>query len=161
VEKRLERALGHSSRTETTVLLEEPGAFDADMMQEDEAAAKAEAECPRPVLTMFTDVHDLIAGQPDTRSHGKMGGAGWGIKTHGYDQKTNDAECAALVRALETAAGRQTTPERVTIFTGAQAAIRRKASNEPGPRQFYVIQARKHIATLRRARPGIIIEIRW
>jgi len=35
------------------------------------------------------------------------------------------------------------------------------ASDEPGPGQQYALQARKHIATLRRARPGIGIEIRW
>ena len=49
----------------------------------------------------------------------------------------------------------------MTIFTDAQAAIRRMASEEPGPGQQYAIQARKHIAVLRRARPGITIEIRW
>jgi len=54
-----------------------------------------------------------------------------------------------------------TSCERVTIFTDAQAAIRRMASDEPGPGQQYVLRARKHIAALRRARPGIIIEIRW
>jgi ribonuclease HI len=42
----------------------------------------------------------------------------------GYNQEAYDAECAALARALETAARRQTTPEKVTIFTDAQAAIR-------------------------------------
>jgi hypothetical protein len=35
------------------------------------------------------------------------------------------------------------------------------ASEEPGPGQIYAIQARKHIAMLRRARPDITIEIRW
>ena len=35
------------------------------------------------------------------------------------------------------------------------------ASDEPGPGQQYAIQARKHIAALRRARPGITIEIHW
>jgi len=34
-------------------------------------------------------------------------------------------------------------------------------SDEPGPGQQYAIQARKHIAALRRARPGIAIEIWW
>jgi hypothetical protein len=34
------------------------------------------------------------------------------------------------------------------------------ALEEPGPDQMHAIQARKHIAALRRARPGIIIEIR-
>ena len=59
------------------------------------------------------------------------------------------------------ASRRNTTPERITIFTDAQAAIRRMASGEPGPGQQYALQARKHIAALRRARPGIITEIRW
>jgi len=53
------------------------------------------------------------------------------------------------------------TPERVTIFTDAQAAIRRMDSDEPGPGQRYAVQARRHIAAFRRARPGIIIDIRW
>jgi ribonuclease HI len=35
------------------------------------------------------------------------------------------------------------------------------ASEEPGPRQMYEIQARKYIAGLRRAGPGIVIEVRW
>jgi len=56
---------------------------------------------------------------------------------------------------------RPTTPERITIFTDAQAAIRRIASEEPSPGQQYALQARKHIATLRKAGPGIILETRW
>jgi len=79
----------------------------------------------------------------------------------GYNQEAYDAECAALARALESAARRHRTPERVTIFTDAQAAIRRMSSDEPGPGQQYALQARKHIPTLRRARTGIVIEIRW
>jgi len=52
-----------------------------------------------------------------------------------------------LARALEVAARRrQATPERVTIFTDAQAAPRRMATDKPGPGQKYVIQARKWIA---------------
>jgi len=78
----------------------------------------------------------------------------------GYNHEAYDAECA-LARALESASRRNPAPEQVTIFTDAQAAIKRMASEEPGPGQQYVLQARKHIATLRRARPGITIEIRW
>jgi hypothetical protein len=37
----------------------------------------------------------------------------------GYNQEAYDAECAAVARALETAARRQTTPERATVFTDA------------------------------------------
>jgi len=35
------------------------------------------------------------------------------------------------------------------------------AWEEPGPGRKYALQARKHIAVLRKARPDIIIEIRW
>jgi hypothetical protein len=52
-------------------------------------------------------------------------------------------------------------PEKVTIFTDAQAAIRRMASEEPSPSEMCAVQARKHIATLRRAKPDITTEIRW
>jgi len=84
-----------------------------------------------------------------------------GVKVHmGYNQEAFDAECAALARALESVAGGYI-PERVTIFSDAQAAIRRMASDEPGPGQQYAIQARKHIAALRMIRPSISIEIRW
>ena len=85
-----------------------------------------------------------------------------GIKTHmGYNQEANDAECAVLACALESASRRNTTLERVTIFTDAQAAIRRMASEEPGPGQQHALQAREHIAALRMAGPGVIIEILW
>jgi len=47
------------------------------------------------------------------------------------------------------------------IFTDAQSAIRRMASGEPGPGQKYALETRNHIATLRRAKPDINIEIRW
>jgi len=47
-----------------------------------------------------------------------------GLKIHmAYNKGAYDAEYAALVKVLETAARQQTTSERVTIFTDAQAAI--------------------------------------
>jgi hypothetical protein len=64
-------------------------------------------------------------------------------------------------QALEGATRRQNIPERLTIFTDAQTAIRRMASEEPGPGQKYAIQARQWIVALRKARPDIVIEIRW
>jgi len=76
----------------------------------------------------------------------------------GNNQEAYDAECAGLARALEIASRRQTIPERVTFFTDAQAAIRRMASEELGPSQKYALQARKHIAVLRKARPGITLK---
>jgi len=44
---------------------------------------------------------------------------------------------------------------------GCPSRLRRMASEEPGPCQKYALQARKHIAVLRKARPDITIEIRW
>ena len=124
--------------------------LDAELVQEEEAEAKAEGRAT------------AGCGAAGYAVVWKNGQSWVGIKTHiGYNQEAYGAECAALARALESASRRQTTPVRVTIFTDAQAAIRRMASVEPGPGQQYALQARKHIATLRRARQGIIIEIRW
>jgi len=105
---------------------------------------------------MFTDgsrMEDEAAGYAVAWKNGQT----WkGIKTHmGYNQEAYDAECAALARALESASRRNTIPDRVTIFTDAQAAIRRMASDEPGPGRKYALEARRHIATLRRGKPGI------
>ena len=159
--RRLTNALAHRGRTESTLLLEEPETLDAELLQEEEAEAKAEAEKTRPGLTMFTDGSRLDDGATGYAVVWKNGRTWEGVKAHmGYNQEAYDAECAALARALESVT-KGHVPERVTIFTDAQAAIRRMASDEPGPGQEYAVQARKHIAALRRARPDIIIEIRW
>jgi len=111
---------------------------------------------------MFTDVSRLDGGAVGYSVVWKKGLTWEGAKVHmGSNQEAYDAECAALAHALEITSQRNTTPERVTIFSDAQAAIRWMASDEPGPGQKYAIQARRHIAALRRARPGITIEIRW
>jgi len=147
---------------ESTVLREERETLDAELLQEEEAEAMAAAEKERPGLTMFTDGSRLDNGANGYAVVWIHGRSWKGIMTHmGYNREAYDAECAALARALEAAWRRPTTPERVTVFTDAQAAIRRMASDEPGPGQQYALQARKHIAALRRAKPGIIIEIRW
>jgi hypothetical protein len=105
--KRLESALGYSGRTKTTALPEELEAFDADTIQEDEAAAKAETERPRLGLTMFTDGSRLDSGAAEYAVTWQNGQHWVGSKTHmGYNQEAYDAECAALARALETAARR-------------------------------------------------------
>jgi len=144
------------------LLLEEPEALDAETIQEDEKTAKAEAEQIRPGLTIFTDGSRLDSGATGYAVAWQNGQSWVGIKNHmRYNQEAYDAECTALARALEEAAKRQTVLERITIFTDAQAAIRRMASQESGPGQKYAILARRHIAKLRRARLGITIEIRW
>jgi ribonuclease HI len=109
-----------------TVLLEEPEALDAETIQEDEKRAKAETERTRPGLTMFTDGSQLDSGATGYAVVWQNGQSWTGIKIHmGKNQEAYDAECAALARALEVAARRQIVPERVTIFTDAQAAMRR------------------------------------
>jgi hypothetical protein len=53
--KRLMTALGHSGRSESTVLLEVQEALDAATVIEDQAEAKVHAELSRPGFTIFTD----------------------------------------------------------------------------------------------------------
>jgi len=59
---RLKNALAYGEQTEGTVLLEESETLDAELLQEEEAEAKAEAERARPGLTMFTDGSRLDNG---------------------------------------------------------------------------------------------------
>jgi len=111
---------------------------------------------------MFTDGSRLDDGATGYAVTSKRGESWVGIKTHReYNQEAYDTECVALTRALESTIRRPTTPERITIFTDAQATIKWMVSEEPGPGQKYALQAWKHIATLRRSRPDIVIEIRW
>ena len=116
--------LAHGGPTESTVLLEEPETLDAALLQEEEAEAKAEAERTRPGLTMFTDGSWLDDGATGYSVVWKQGLTWAGAKVHmGNNQEAYDAECAALAQALELAAQRSSTPERVTIFSDAQVAI--------------------------------------
>jgi len=160
--ERLKNAEVHRGSTKTTVLLKKPEALDAETIQEDEKTAKGEAERIRPGLTMFTDGLRLDSGATGYAVAWQNGQSWVGIKNHmEYNQEAYNAECAALARALKEVAKHQTVPEWITIFTDAQAAIRRMASEEPSPGQKYAILVRRHIAKLRRGRPGITIEIRW
>jgi len=59
---RLVNALAYAGRTESTVLLEESETLGAELLQEEEAEARAEAEKIRPGLTMFTDGSPLEDG---------------------------------------------------------------------------------------------------
>ena len=135
--------------------------FRAELIQEEREEAKKDAEKERLGLVMYTDgsrLKSLAAGYTVAWENGHI----WeGIKTHlGYNQEAFDAECAALARALESAS-RPDTISTNHHFTDAQVAIRRMASDEPGPGQKYALEARKHIATLQQAVSGITIEVRW
>jgi len=148
--RRLTNAVAYTGRVESTVRREEPETLAGELLQEKEAEAKAAAEKERPGLTMFTDGSRLDDGAAGYAVVWKNGQSWKGIKTHmRFNQEAYDAECAALARALEAAQRRPTKPELVTIFTDAQGAIRRIASDEAGPGQQYALQAGKHIATSR------------
>jgi len=55
-------ALAYGGQTERTVLPEESGTLDAELLQEEETEAKAKADRVRPGLTMFTDGSRLDNG---------------------------------------------------------------------------------------------------
>jgi len=91
---------------------------------------------------MFTHGSQLDGGAAGNALVWRNGQTGKGIKTCiRYAQEAYNAECAALADALESAARRNTTPQRVTIVTDAQAAIKRISSDEPDPGQHHVLQA--------------------
>jgi hypothetical protein len=75
-------ALAHRGRTDTTILLEEPEALDADTISEDDKAAKAEAERTRPGLTMFTDGSRLENGKVGYVVVWQKGRSWVGVKNH-------------------------------------------------------------------------------
>jgi len=146
-----------------SILLEKHESHDAELLQEEEAEAGAEAEKKRPGAIMFTD-GSRLDNRATEHAAARTNGQSWKvIKTHMgyYNQEAYDAECVALGRALESASSRNMAPKRVTIFTDAQAAIRRMASDESGMGQQYALLARRGIAALGGARPGNIIEFRW
>jgi len=100
-------------------------------------------------LVMFTDGLQLENEAAEYTVAWKSSQTWEGIKTHmGFNQETYDAECAALARALKMAVEITPTPSHVTIFTDAQAAIRRISMEELGLGQKCVVEARQHIATL-------------
>jgi len=106
IDRRLTNALAHAGRTESTVLLEEPETLIAELLQEEEAEAKAEAEKDRPGLTMFTDGSRLDSGAAGYSVAWKRVKNWVGIKTHMGHQEAYDVERAALARALESASRR-------------------------------------------------------
>jgi len=100
--RRLTNVLAYAGRTETTVLLPEPETLNAELLQEEEAEANAEAEKDRRGLTIFMDGSRLGDGNAGYAVVWKNGLYWMVIKTYmGYTQKADGAECAALARALE------------------------------------------------------------
>jgi hypothetical protein len=80
----------------------------------------------------------LTPHRPDTRLYFRTLNAGWASKSTGaFNQEAYHAECAALARALVTAASRQPSPEKLTIVTVAQVVIICMAQEETGHGQLY------------------------
>jgi len=160
--KRLGEALEYAGRVEPISLPGKSEKLGVQMIVEEREKAKEEAKKRRAGLTIFTDGSRIDSGAAGYAVVWKEGEEWAGVKAHiGFNQEAFDAECAALARALEVAAKRRLVPERVTVFTDAQAAIARIGSDEPGPGQQYALKAREWVGQLRTARPGIQIEIRW
>jgi len=158
--RRLTNTLVHSGLTESTVLLEEPETLDAELLQEEEAEAKAEAERTRPGLTMFTDGSRLDDGVTGYSVVWKQGLTWAGAKVHmgnnqeAYDGVRRSCPCTGAGSAKEHDPG---TGHHLFGCTGSHQAD--GIGRAPG--QQYALQARKRITMLRRARKGIVIEIRW
>ena len=90
--RRLTNGLVYAGRTETTFLLDDPETLDAELVQEEPAGAKAEAEKDRPGLTIFTDGSRLDDGAAGCTVVWKNGQTWKGIKTFmGYNQDAYDA----------------------------------------------------------------------
>jgi len=139
--------LGYPGRREETILPETTAPLEANTIVEEEKSARLEAERPRLGLVIITNEKVRM----------------WkGYRVHmGAEQEAYEVECAAIARALEMVARRRNKIGHLTIFTNAQAAIWRMTSGDPGPGQKYAIEARKHIAELRRRGPEVSVEIRW
>ena len=149
--RRLTNALAYGGRTESIVLLEEPETLNAELLQEEGAEVKAEAEKARAGLTMFTDgsrMEDGAAGCGGLEEWPILSGhqSPYGLQPGGLRCGVRRSHPRTGISAEENMA-----PERATIFTDAHAAIRRMASDQPSPGQQYALQAREHIAALRRA----------
>jgi hypothetical protein len=110
--KRL-NALALKGSAKTTVLLEVPEALDAEIIQEDQKVAKAEAEYTKPGITMFTYGSRLDSGAASMQSYGRMGNPGWESKTT-WDttKKPTTQNTQHWQVALRGAAKRQMAPEK-------------------------------------------------
>jgi len=78
--RRLKNALAYCEQTERTVLLEEPETLDAELLQEEEAEARAAAEGPDQASPCSRTDHDWTTERPGTRWCGKRAKPGRGSK---------------------------------------------------------------------------------
>ena len=152
--RQLTNALAYAGAMESTVLLEEPETVDAALSSEDgggEGAARTH------------HVYGWVAdgGWSGWLCSGVEGGI---LGRHRNSYRLQPGGLRRGVCCPRACPGfgfqKKHNPETGHDLHGCTSGIRRMASDEPGPGQQYALQAGKHIAILRRARPNII-EIRW
>jgi len=124
---------------ETTVLLEEPQTLEAGILRDYIATAKDEAERHRPGITMFTDGSRLDSGATGYQLFGRTANAGLASKAIWATTRRLMMQGVLPLQGLWKQCEAEDNLEKVTIFTDAQAAIRRIASDEPFPNQVYAI----------------------
>jgi len=156
----LSNALAYSGRNDSTILLEETETLDAVLRQEEEAKAKAEAE------------KDPL----DSHVYGRVTAGKWccwlssgtdeqiNLERHQNPHGLQPGSLRRGVRCSRPCTGIGLTegydPGMYHHLLGRAAAIWRMASEEPGPKQQHANQALNHSAAMRRAQPGITIQIR-
>jgi hypothetical protein len=112
---------------ETAVLPAEAIPLRATIIHEDEKTDKLTAEGPKePGTSIFPDGSPDGLGRGSLRGHTEAGVAAAEFKSYKHSQReAYDGESAAFSQALETATPRLAARDRFTIYTNAQAAIRR------------------------------------
>jgi len=125
--------------------MEGPGGARCDLSGE--RAGLGEGRSYVAIITDRSTADSGAAGYSVAWQKGQLWG---GTKVHvAYKQVAFDGESAALATAVDAAARWQTTQGEVSIFTDAQAVVRR-CLGSAGPGQKFAIQAREWpIAALR------------
>jgi len=159
--KRLTTWLGPDGANdcERTVVCEEE-TIHAEIVVDERKKAMEEAVRARDGVTLWTDGSRTEDGACGYAVVWRKKGEVWkGHQVHlGYNQEAYDAECAAIVRALRVGRDRrkQQRISKITIFTDAQAAIKRMQTLDVGPGQIYALQARRILAEI-----DCPVDIRW
>jgi ribonuclease HI len=138
----------------------EEEALQAEVVVDERKKAMEEAGIARDGVTLWTDGSRTEDGACGYAVVWRKKGEVWkGHQVHlGHNQEAYDAECAAIVRALRVGRDRRNQQQipKITIFTDAQAAIKRMQTLEVGPGQIYALQARRILAEI-----DCPVEIRW
>jgi len=149
---------GTNDRERTVVCEEET--LQAEIVVDERKKAMEEAATARDGVMLWADGSSTEDGACGYAVVWRKKGEVWkGHRVHlGYNQEAYDAECATIVRALRVGRDRrkQQRISKITIFTDAQAAIKRMQTLDVGPGQIYALQARWILAEI-----DCPVEIRW